>query len=639
MYIVVRIAIILIGMSKIVYLSAVEGDASHVAEQPVLLPAEPTAAAETPVSEEQPTPAQTQEKPVANTSAAPSAVPSQPTPMAEPQKVSAEPTAAVQAPVSKEPTPASAQEKPVAAPGESPSAVSPQPTPMAEPQKEPAEPTTAQAPVSKEPTPAQTQEKPVAAASETPAVAAPSQATPPQAGMHQKALGHAASAAGQPEGKKAETPTHMKGGQKKPSTAAPAHPGAPAGKKAKPVAQVPSAPAHPAAAKQEKNPAPTSAPSQPAAPAAAEKVEPEQAPIPVPVAQQAPSMPEEKPVMTEEEKETAPPTIDEAKGIDTVDLEEPRGNWLFKKIWWERAEQKYEKIRETVANIQESRMGFFAKRSQLEKDLLEPFYLQAGLGQGELQEIVNTFIKLLEKDRAQEGDLNEQERTLFNTLTEEKNTLEQLSKDIELIAKLDADIDDTLTKLLEQINRARKYEQEAWSNFKEIARVLSDTKARELFYKIDTAWRNVKDIREYIEQTIALHFDQVTTTVQQQVERVKAAMQGLKAKDIDLKDQVERLTSEPHTKPKEIEEPVEEPEPQGWISSLWNNFTTGLATVFDYTTYAIQWPFIKLMGLFGFGTIHEEEETKESSEEEKPVAAPVQAPEPKESSSDESEKE
>ena len=60
------------------------------------------------------------------------------------------------------------------------------------------------------------------------------------------------------------------------------------------------------------------------------------------------------------------------------------------------------------------------------------------------------------------------------------------------------DIDATLKKLMEQIDRARKYEREAWNNFKDIAHVLSDKKARELFYQMDTAHNNLKDIQEYV---------------------------------------------------------------------------------------------------------------------------------------------
>src|SRR5579872_3599284 len=50
-------------------------------------------------------------------------------------------------------------------------------------------------------------------------------------------------------------------------------------------------------------------------------------------------------------------------GIDTVSLEEPQGNWLFKRIWWERAEERYEKIRNLVTAIWESRTQFFNKRN------------------------------------------------------------------------------------------------------------------------------------------------------------------------------------------------------------------------------------------------------------------------------------
>ena len=54
---------------------------------------------------------------------------------------------------------------------------------------------------------------------------------------------------------------------------------------------------------------------------------------------------------------------DEMKSIDTMDLEQPEGNWLNKRIWWERAKDKYKECREVFEAIFASRMSFLEKRS------------------------------------------------------------------------------------------------------------------------------------------------------------------------------------------------------------------------------------------------------------------------------------
>src|ERR1700733_9711008 len=94
-----------------------------------------------------------------------------------------------------------------------------------------------------------------------------------------------------------------------------------------------------------------------------------------------PAIPE--PTIDEETHVSVEPSTESPVGIDTVSLEDPQGNWLFKRIWWERAEERYEKIRLLVDAIWESRTIFFIKRNELDRNVLDPFYLNIGVSQGE----------------------------------------------------------------------------------------------------------------------------------------------------------------------------------------------------------------------------------------------------------------
>lgn len=303
---------------------------------------------------------------------------------------------------------------------------------------------------------------------------------------------------------------------------------------------------------------------------------------------------EEEVVADEKEKEVVKEEVTEKItrevekiGIDTIDVDEPQGNWLFKRMWWEHAENRYEKIRDLVQKIWESRMNFFIKRTELDKMTLDPFYISMGLGQGELYEILSELVSRIEQERKEEGVLDQVERSLLTRLKAEQQTLEQTKLDVESISQLDHDIDQALNRLMEQINRVRAYEREAWEHFKNIARVLNDKKARELFFKIDTVLRNIKSIDDYLQRDFTQHFNQLLQRINNQVGKVTNEVEGLKEKGIDFKKQLGTIESEEEqpVPMQEIEEEKEEKVAPGWVMRLWNNFVA-----------IVHWPYEKLVG-------------------------------------------
>jgi hypothetical protein len=286
-----------------------------------------------------------------------------------------------------------------------------------------------------------------------------------------------------------------------------------------------------------------------------------------------PTIPEpikEEPIVIPEEPEQQ----EAPAGIDTVSLENPQGNWLYKRIWWERAEERYEKIRMLVDTVWGSRIIFFDKRNELDRNVLDPFYLNVGIGQGELQTILTELLDFFEKHREEQGDLNEQERALFDTIATEEEDLKQLKQDVESIANLDHAIDDALGTLMNQINRVRQYERQAWENFKEIAHILNDTKARELYYMIEGAARNIKNINTYIEQDFFNHFTTLVKEATDHVNRIQNQIESLKEKGVSFKRQTELLEQKPE-QPQEEEEEEVAPKPKlswfGWITSKISN--------------------------------------------------------------------
>lgn len=288
------------------------------------------------------------------------------------------------------------------------------------------------------------------------------------------------------------------------------------------------------------------------------------------------------PAQPQEQQPEVPMPPDELMGLDTVDLEDPQGNWLFKRVWWERAEQKYEKIRSVVTQIMEQRSGFFTKRSDLDKNVLDPFYIGIGFKLGELLQKINDSIESLKS----QTELQPADTKNFEALQENKKELENLRSDVEKVVKQDEAVDKALLQFVDQINKLRHYEQQAWQDFKDIARVLDDKKARELFYKIDNAWQNIQKVQEYVEQTFTSSFEALVADVSKQIERIKSNVAELKERGIILHI----------TKQVGDQEEEEDQKEQGFFGSIFETITRTIRDVVNAVIAVIRWPYDFIFG-------------------------------------------
>ncbi len=345
-------------------------------------------------------------------------------------------------------------------------------------------------------------------------------------------------------------------------------------------------------------PAQTTSPSTPpiaAAIAAQPVAAPAQASQPITMPEPAPEpQPEFQPAPEAEEEDI------EIKGIDTVDINEAKGNWLYKRIWWEKAEHTYEKIKQLTDKILDSRMIFFVKRNELDRMIVE-FYSELGFKQGELTELISFMTRQLDQERKAEGSLDEKERELLEILAQEKKNIEQLQQGTQNIAKVDRAIEDALMRLLEQLNQAKHYEQQAWANFKAINRELSDKKARELFYSMDTYWRNLNSINSYLTDAFAKYFDQLTQKIEQETDKIKTNVQALSEKGISLQAQALAMKQECKLPAKEEALPEEPEESTGFMGTIWGWVKAPFSLVSNVFGSMLGW----VSGLLGGGESEE----------------------------------
>jgi hypothetical protein len=318
-------------------------------------------------------------------------------------------------------------------------------------------------------------------------------------------------------------------------------------------------------------------------------------PTPAKVVPSAPLPPEEQPV-----------------GIDTVNVESASGNWLLKRIWFERAQENYEKIKALFDRVLELRVALFTKRAELERTLFEPFYVHSGIGQGELLEVLSRLLQEVEQFRRESGAFSEEEHELFSNIEREKTILDQLQKDVTAITDIDNALEAAVLKLVEQVNVSRSYEKQAWEAFKEIGRQLSDKKARDLYYTMDTYRKNIADIITYIQGDFGRHVMDLEREAKTQIDRVTTTIKDLKQKGIDFKEQAHRIEQRRQQREK-AQHTEEEEEELGYWDSFWSYMGNKVSSFYQWI-----WP-----------SAEEEEEATEPHPKAESKAAQAKAKEQK----------
>ena len=215
---------------------------------------------------------------------------------------------------------------------------------------------------------------------------------------------------------------------------------------------------------------------------------------------------------------------------------------------------------------------------------MDPFYADIGLSQGDLQSAMQTLMSQLEHEREQQGTLSEEEQELVTTIQKDRDRLQQLERDVRALGSLRDTADRGIDRVMDQKNRASQYEKESREAVREIARIVNDTQASELYYRIEASWRTIKDIYTYIDQDLNRYFDNVLASAREQSARIKATLLALKEQGVDLKARVQQahehdiandLSAAEDEREKEKRAAV--PKKTGWFSSGSRLFQAAVA--------------------------------------------------------------
>mgnify|MGYP006382884683 CR=1 FL=1 len=222
------------------------------------------------------------------------------------------------------------------------------------------------------------------------------------------------------------------------------------------------------------------------------------------------------------------------KGLDTLNVDSS-GNWLEKRIWYQKAEQLFEVIRGNIQKAADLRMKFVHEVNQVGHKI-DDFYENVSFEKGEIDEMLSAVLQdLSNQQEIRGGDLSSSERTIKSKVQVEQKHFEVLSKDLKLIDDLDDQIDKTMMKAFKEIDSCRGLETRAWNNFKEIGLELDDKKARVLFYEMENFHKNIEQKMLYLQNNLLPYLqNQLVSKVDETMTQIKSAIQIFDSKGLNL---------------------------------------------------------------------------------------------------------
>lgn len=274
-----------------------------------------------------------------------------------------------------------------------------------------------------------------------------------------------------------------------------------------------------------------------------------------------------------------------SSGLDTLNVDSG-GNWLEKRIWYQKSEQLFEVIRANVQKAADLRMKFVHAVNQVGHQIDE-FYQSNSFQKGEIDEMLSSVLQALaNQTEVRGGDLSSSERSLKAKVQAEQKQFESMSKDLKLIDDLDEQIDKTMMKAFKEIDVCRGLETRAWNNFKEIGLELDDKKARVLYYEMENFHKNIEQKIDYLQNNL-LHYlqNQLISKVNDTMTQIKTSSQDLDSKGLSLKtllakdEQGDLIILKEREKMQEKEAEKEAlaqvktaKAPLTWYEKLWNGF-------------------------------------------------------------------
>ncbi len=219
--------------------------------------------------------------------------------------------------------------------------------------------------------------------------------------------------------------------------------------------------------------------------------------------------------------------------LDTIDVD-GGGNWLNKRIWYQKSQAIFDGIRTVVTSVGDIRIQFSNEVNAIGQKI-DSFWETVDYTKGELDDKFKEILTMLDVEQKLLGDLSPDERNLQASIKEQLSVIDQIGKDIKSIHDVDDKIDQTLMQAFKTIDECREYETKAWDSFKAIGKELDDKKARNLYYQISNYKQNIDQKITYLKSTLLPYLHNVLVAkVEMNISKINDAVEKLKTKGIDL---------------------------------------------------------------------------------------------------------
>lgn len=233
--------------------------------------------------------------------------------------------------------------------------------------------------------------------------------------------------------------------------------------------------------------------------------------------------------------ESLKPIVDDLHevNLDTFDVD-GSGNWLEKRIIYEKAQAIFDEVLDVVSKVVDMRIQFLNEVNAIGHKI-DDFVKSVYFDKGQLDDKFKDILATLDAELKLKGDLSQAERELQTSIKQELATIDQLGKNIKLIDDIDIKIDQALMQAFKVIDECREYEAKSWTTFKAIGKEIDDKKARNLYYEIKNYKENIEQKRNYLISSLLPYLHNVLVAkIESIIPKVNDSIAQLKQKGIDL---------------------------------------------------------------------------------------------------------
>lgn len=273
------------------------------------------------------------------------------------------------------------------------------------------------------------------------------------------------------------------------------------------------------------------------------------------------------------------------------------GNWVQKRVSWEKAEQEFGKAMALVAQIVQQQLVYFSARNEIDKQL-DAGKCALSLNMSDLVKTVSHLLAMTDNLDMTIGKLDNSQKNSFRAnILENKEQLLTLKADLEQLIQLDADMDNVIIKVIDQVQKCSEYEAKAWEDFKQIGRVLSDDTAKTLYYQVANYRKNIKLILNYLKIDLKLAFDGLIESSKLKLADISKNISVLHDNGINLAYEFKALSEGPVLLDQQVEDGQVKTEPKKLPKTpgIWGTIMHAFKTLWDI----VLWLPRKILGLLG----------------------------------------